>query len=82
MIRPESARAGAVAWGEFVEVRFLREYRKARSLQLLRPVVEKLREGLGVPYPLAHFEPFVGPGLELTLEAQRLAAELLRTISR
>jgi uncharacterized protein (DUF433 family) len=73
VIRPEPTGAGAVTWGEFVEAGFLREYRQARSLQLLRPVVEKLREGFEVPYPLAHFKPFVGPGLQLTLEAQRSA---------
>ncbi len=73
VIRPEPTESGTVTWGEFVEAGFLREYRKARSLQLLRPVIDRLREGFGVPYPLAHFKPFVGPGLQLTLEAQRSA---------
>lgn len=73
VIRPEPTGGGAVTWGEFVEAGFLREYRKSRSLQRLRPVIDKLRESFGVPYPLAHFKPFVGPGLQLTLEAQRSA---------
>ena len=73
VVRSESTGASTVTWGEFVEAGFLREYRKARSLQLLRPVIDKLREEFDVPYPLAHFKPFVGPGLQLTLEAQRSA---------
>lgn len=73
VIRQESTGSGTVTWGEFVEAGFLREYRKARSLQRLRPVIDKLRESFDVPYPLAHLKPFVGPGLHLTLEAQRSA---------
>jgi len=71
VIRPEPTGSGTVTWGEFVEAGFLREYRKSRSLQRLRPVIDKLREDFGVPYPLAHFKPFVGPGLHLTLQAQQ-----------
>ena len=73
VIRAEPTGSGNVTWGEFVEAGFLREYRRARSLQRLRPVIDKLREDFGVPYPLAHFQPFVGPGLELTLAAQQSA---------
>ncbi len=73
VIRPEPTGSGLVTWGEFVEAGFLREYRRSRSLQRLRPVIDKLREEFGVPYPLAHLKPFVGPGLRLTLEAQRSA---------
>ncbi|HUF14806.1 MAG TPA: hypothetical protein VMQ46_02845 [Acidimicrobiia bacterium] len=73
VIRMEATGASTVTWGEFVEAGFLREYRKARSLQLLRPVIDTLREEFDAPYPLAHFKPFVGPGLQLTLEAQRTA---------
>jgi uncharacterized protein (DUF433 family) len=74
VVRPEASGSGAVTWGEFVEAGFLREYRKSRSLQRLRPVIDKLRDSFGVPYPLAHFKPFVGPGLQLTLEAQQSAS--------
>lgn len=74
VIRPEPTGSGAVTWGEFVEAGFLHEYRKSRSLQRLRPVIDKLRDGFGVPYPLAHFKPFVGPGLRLTLQAQQSAS--------
>ena len=73
VIRQEPTGSGTVSWGEFVEAGFLREYRKARSLQRLRPVIDKLRESFNVPYPLAHLKPFVGPGLQLTLEAQHSA---------
>jgi len=73
VIRAAATGSEAVTWGEFVEAGFLREYRKATSLQRIRPAIAKLRETFGVPYPLAHFKPFVGPGLHLTLEAQEEA---------
>lgn len=71
VIRPEPTGSGDVTWGEFVEARFLREYRKRRSLQRLRPVIARLREEFDVLYPLATCQPFVGPGLELTLRTQQ-----------
>lgn len=71
VIRPEPSESGDVTWGEFVEARFLRAYRKRRSLQRLRPVIARLREEFDVLYPLATCQPFVGPGLELTLRTQQ-----------
>ena len=73
VVRPEPTASGKVTWGEFVEAGFLREYRRSSSLQQLRPVIDKLRDSFGVLYPLAYFKPFVGPGLQLTLEAQQSA---------
>ena len=71
VLRPEPTGSGNVTWGEFVEARFLREYRKRRSLQRLRPVIARLREEFDVSYPLATGQPFVGPGMGLTLRMQR-----------
>ena len=49
-----------VTWGEFVELGYLRGYRRALvSLQHIRPVIERLREELGLRYPLAHSRPWV-----------------------
>jgi len=43
-----------VTWGEFVELGYLREYRrKGVSLQYLRPVIDELRKVFKLPYPLA-----------------------------
>jgi uncharacterized protein (DUF433 family) len=45
----------------------------------LRPVIDRLREAFGAPYPLAHFKPFVGPGRRLVLEIEQelgLSADL------
>lgn len=54
VIRPESTSDEIVTWGEFVELGYLREYRrKGVSLQYLRPVIAELRSQLGVRYPLA-----------------------------
>lgn len=41
----------------------------------LRSFIERLRDELGVPYPLAHARPFVGTGRRLLMAAQE-AAEL------
>lgn len=46
-----------MTWGEFVEAGYLREYRSDLPLQRLRPLIEALREELGVPYPLATAQP-------------------------
>lgn len=71
VIRPEPTGSGDVTWGEFVQARFLRGYRKRRNLPRLRPVLARLREEFDVAHPLATSQPFVGPGLERTLRAQR-----------
>ena len=54
VIRPERTGDEVVTWGEFVELGYLREYRREDvPLQRLRPVIEELRRALGTPYPLA-----------------------------
>lgn len=59
-----------VAWGEFVELGYLREYRRSGvPLQRLRPVIDDLRREFGTPYPLATARPFV-VDKELVLEIQ------------
>jgi hypothetical protein len=59
-----------VTWGEFVELSYLREYRRSGvPLQRLRPVIEELRREFGTPYPLATARPFV-IDKELVLEIQ------------
>lgn len=61
VLRPAPTGNDVVTWGEFVEAAFLTEYRRVREvpLQHIRPVVDDLRERYGVPYPLAHFRPYV-----------------------
>ncbi len=60
MIREVATGSELVTWGEFVELGYLREYRRARvSLQHIRPVIERLRQEFGVRYPLAHARPWV-----------------------
>ena len=54
VIRPQATGEDAVTWGEFVELGYLREYRrKGVSLQYLRPVIDELRSVFELPYPLA-----------------------------
>lgn len=64
-----------VTWGEFVEAGLLRQYRKDHKVPMaeLRAVIDKLRDRLGVLYPLAHARPFIGEGRRLLLEAQEEA---------
>ncbi len=70
MIRVESTGDELVTWGEFVELGYLREYRrKGVPLQRLRPVIEELRREFETPYPLATAQPYV-LGKELVLEVQ------------
>lgn len=70
VIRPEPTGDDVVTWGEFVELGYLREYRRNRvPLQRLRPVIEELRRSFHTPYPLATAKPFV-LDRELVLEIQ------------
>jgi uncharacterized protein (DUF433 family) len=61
VIRADGGGGDLLTWGEFVEAAFLTEYRRVRDvpLQHLRPVIDDLRERYGVPYPLAHYRPYV-----------------------
>lgn len=72
ILRPKATHSRTVTWGEFVEAGLLRQYRRKLHVPMaeLRAVIEQLRDQLGVPYPLAHFKPFVGPGQRLLLEVQ------------
>ncbi len=50
--RPEPTGGDIVTWGEFVELGYLREYRrKGVPLQRLRPVIDELRREFTTPYP-------------------------------
>ena len=70
VIRPAHTGEDIVTWGEFVELGYLREYRrKGVPLQRLRPVIEELRREFKTPYPLATARPYVF-GKELVLELQ------------
>lgn len=75
VLRPESTGSKTVTWGEFVEAGLLRQYRRVHNVPMpeLRAVIDRLRADLGVPHPLAHARPFIGPGRKLLLEAQESA---------
>jgi len=73
IIRPEATGQRMVTWAEFVEAGLLREYRKRRvPMAELRTFIDTLRQRYGVPYPLAHHQPFVSDR-RLVLEAQEAA---------
>lgn len=71
VVRTEPTGSEILTWAEFVESALLAEYRRNREvpLQHIRPVVDALREKYGVPYPLAHFKPYVADR-ELVIEVQ------------
>jgi uncharacterized protein (DUF433 family) len=73
VIRPEATGSRVVTWGEFVEAALLHSYR-ARSIPMLqlRLFIQTLREQLGVPYPLAHRQPWTS-GTQLLFSAQSQA---------
>lgn len=61
-----------VTWGEFVEARLLSEFRTTIPMIKLRPLVDRLRNELGQPYPLSYARPYLLPeGREMLLSAQR-----------
>jgi uncharacterized protein (DUF433 family) len=70
VIRVEPTGEDIVTWGEFVELGYLREYRrKGVPLQRLRPVIDELRREFDTSYPLATAKPYI-LGKELVLELQ------------
>jgi uncharacterized protein (DUF433 family) len=71
VIRLEPTGDDVVTWGEFVELGYLREYRrKGIPLQRLRPVIDELRREFQTAYPLATARPYLY-GKELVLELQK-----------
>lgn len=60
-----------VTWAEFIEAALLRQYRRHHKVPMpeLRTFIDLLRTATGVPYPLAHHQPFVA-GKELVYKAQ------------
>lgn len=65
-----------VTWAEFVECGWLKQYRRANQVPMreLRAFITKLRQDYGVPYPLAHDQPFANQGQLVTvLRAQNEA---------
>jgi len=74
VIREEATGSRTVTWAEFVEAGLLRQYRRKHNVPMLelRGFIDRLRERLDVPYPLAHCRPYVG-GRQLIFEAQNAA---------
>lgn len=71
VVRAEPTGSDTLTWAEFVESALLAEYRRRRDvpLQHIRPVVDALRDRYDVPYPLAHFRPYVADH-ELVVQVQ------------
>jgi uncharacterized protein (DUF433 family) len=71
VIRESATASRTVTWAEFVEAGLLRQYRRAHNVPMieLRNFIESLRQSLGVPYPLAHYRPYVS-SRQLVLRAQ------------
>jgi uncharacterized protein (DUF433 family) len=72
VIREHSTGDDIATWGEFVETRLLAEYRdKGVPLLRMRPAIERLREELGTPYPLASAKTWLDvDGQELVARVQ------------
>lgn len=75
VIREKPTGSRHLTWAEFIEAGLLREYRRAHGVPMaeLRAFIDVLRHELGVPYPLAHRQPFVGEGRQLIINAQEKA---------
>src|SRR4051812_5424622 len=72
VIRERRTGDESVSWGEFVETRLLAGFRqRGATLQSLRPAIQRLREELHNPYPLATAKPYLDLlGKELVLSVQ------------
>ncbi len=74
VVREETTGDDLVTWGEFVETSLLANYRDSGVPMLrMRPVVERLRQRLGIRYPLATVRPYVDEALHLVYEVQQEA---------
>ncbi|NDL57818.1 DUF433 domain-containing protein [Phytoactinopolyspora mesophila] len=72
VLREEPTGSATITWGEMVEARYVRAYRDVKvSMQRLRPFIAALREEFGVPYPLAHFRPYIDTNRRLIIELQK-----------
>jgi uncharacterized protein (DUF433 family)/transposase len=71
VIRHEPTDSRVVTWAEFVEAGLLRQYRRVHGIPMvdLRRFIDELRQHLGVPYPLAHEQPWFS-GRELLAAVQ------------
>lgn len=71
VIREKATGSRTVTWAEFVEAGLLRQYRRNHNVPMaeLRGFIDRLRDRLGVPYPLAHSRPYVSDR-QLVLQAQ------------
>ncbi|MPV50771.1 hypothetical protein GCG21_12285 [Pseudactinotalea sp. HY160] len=71
ILRVEATGRRTVTWAEFVEAGLLRQYRRTLKVSMaeLRRFIEILRDGSGVPYPLATARPWAAEG-QLIIEAQ------------
>jgi uncharacterized protein (DUF433 family) len=72
VIRAEPQSRRSVTWAEFIEAGLLRQYRREHKVPMaeLRLFIDKLRERIGAPYPLADRQPYVGDGRRLVLDVQ------------
>ncbi|MDQ7906625.1 DUF433 domain-containing protein [Phytohabitans sp. ZYX-F-186] len=71
VLRTEPTGKRTVTWAEFVEAGLLRQYRRHHKVPMaeLRAFIDRMREDLGVPYPLADRRPYV-VNKDLVLKAQ------------
>lgn len=67
VLRERPSGSDLLTWGEFVEAGFLKEYRRVERVPLpeIRAYIDSWRQRLGVPYPLAHQQPYTGAGRHL-----------------
>lgn len=72
ILRQAPTGSAEMTWGEIVEAQYLRTYRSEKQvpMQRLRPFITGLRDAYGVPYPLAHFRPWISENRHLLLDLQ------------
>ena len=84
VIREERTESPVATWGEFVEARLLAEFRdEGVPIQRLRSTVQRLRQELQTPYPLATARPWLRvEGREVVARVQEGTAPALQFVVR
>ncbi len=71
VVREDRTGENLVTWGEFVETRLLAAYRDSGVPMLrMRPIVDGLRDTLGVRYPVATLQPYVNDARRIVYDLQ------------
>ncbi len=73
VVRQTATGSSELTWGEFVECWYVRQYRRVHEVPMadIRHLIVRLRDELGLAYPLAHKKAYVAAGKKLAFKIQQ-----------